>query len=135
MLLVSFLIDVILHISPGLLLPKVGVQQHSTNMRKGEKQPQEHQNPSSILLELYHSSLPLCKNNKKPYVDTKIQTCETFTLTEGFVFSSCRCSKQSVSRLLTLSQSEHLIRYGCFQICSVETMIHQYYCMLTKSFI
>ena len=56
-----------------------------------------------VLLEFLHSSPPLCKNLKKSEVDKKIQACETLTLTEGFVFSSCRCSKQSVSRLLTLN--------------------------------
>ena len=40
------------------------------------------------------------------------------TLTEGFTFSSCRCSKQSVSRLLTVNWTEHFIWWGCFQICS-----------------
>ena len=79
---------------------------------------QEHQHPCPIPLEFHHSSPPLCKNHKKPEVDKKIQACETLTLTEGFVFSSCRCSKQSVSRLLTLNWSEHFIRCGCFQICS-----------------
>ena len=43
---------------------------------------------------------------------------DTFTLTKGFVFSTYRCSKQSVSRLLILNWSEHFIRWGCFQICS-----------------
>ena len=61
---------------------------------------------------------PLCKNHKKPEVDNKIQVCETFILTESFVFSQCRCSRQSVSRLLTLNLSEHFIRWGFFQICS-----------------
>ena len=61
---------------------------------------------------------PLCKNHKKPEVDKKIQACKTLILTEGFAFSSCRCSKQSVSRLLTLNWSEHFIRCGPFQICS-----------------
>ena len=61
---------------------------------------------------------PLCKNHKKHGVDKKIQACETLTLTEGFVSSSCRCSKKSVSRLLTLNWSEHFIWCGCFQICS-----------------
>ena len=37
-------------------------------------------------------------------------------LTEGFVFSSCRCSKQSVPHLLTLNWSEYLIWCSCFQI-------------------
>ena len=78
----------------------------------------EHQHPCPILIEFHHSSPPLCKNHKKPEVDKKIQASETLTLTEGFVFSSCRCSKQSVSRLLTLNWSEHFIRCGCFQICS-----------------
>ena len=43
--------------------------------------------------------LPAFKNRKNPEVDKKIQVCKTLTLTKGFVFSSCRCSKQSVSRL------------------------------------
>ena len=79
---------------------------------------QEHQHPCPILLEFHNSYPPLCKNHKKPEVDRKIQTCETLTMTESFVFSSCRCSKQSVSRLLTLKWSEHFIRWGCFHICS-----------------
>ena len=74
--------------------------------------------PSPILLEFRHSSPPLCKTHKKPEVDKKIQACETLALTEGSVFSSCRCSKQSMSCLLTLNLSEHFIWCGCFQICS-----------------
>ena len=72
------------------------------------------------------SLLALCENHKKPEIDKKIQVWETLTetletletLTEGSVFSSCRCLKQSVSRLLTLNWSKHFIRCGCFQICS-----------------
>ena len=81
---------------------------------------QEHQHPCPILLEFRHSSPPLCKNHKKPEVDKKIQACETltFTLTEGFVFSSCKRSKQSASHLLALNWSEQPIRCGYFQICS-----------------
>ena len=79
---------------------------------------QEHQHPCPILLEFRHSSPPLCENHEKPEVGKKIQACETLTLTESFVFSSCRCSKQSVSCLLTLNWSEHFIWLGCFQICS-----------------
>ena len=79
---------------------------------------QEHQHLCPILLESWHSSPPLRKNHKKPKVDKKIQACETLTLTESFVFSSCRCSKQLVSLLLTMNWSEHLIRRACFQICS-----------------
>ena len=82
-----------------------------------ETQRKEHQHPCLILLEFRHSS-PLCKNHKKPKVDKKSQTCETLTLTEGFIFSSYRCSKQLVSRSLTLNWSELLIPLGCFQICS-----------------
>ena len=78
----------------------------------------KHQHPSPILLESCHSFSPLCKNHKKPEFDKKIQTYKAVTLTESFVFSSCRCSKQSVSCLLTLNLSEHFIRWGCFQICS-----------------
>ena len=76
--------------------------------------------------------LSLCKNHKKPEVDKKIQACKTLTSTEGFVFSSCRCSKQSVSCLLTLNWSEHF--GGVAFKFAVET-IHHYYCMLVKSFI
>ena len=83
-----------------------------------ETQRKEHQHPCLILLEFRHSSPPLCKNHKKPKVDKKSQTCETLTLTEGFIFSSYRCSKQLVSRSLTLNWSELLIPLGCFQICS-----------------
>ena len=80
---------------------------------------QEHEHLCPILLlEFRHSSPPICKNNKKPEVDKKIPACETLTLTENLVFSSCRCSKQSASRLLTLNWSEHFICWGCFQICS-----------------
>ena len=79
---------------------------------------QEHQHPCHILPEFCHSSPPLCKNHKKPEVDKKIQACKTLALTESFVFSSCRFSKQSVSRYLTLNWSEHFIRWGFFQICS-----------------
>ena len=43
---------------------------------------------------------------------------DTFTLIEGFVFSSYRYSKQSVYRLITLTWSEHISRLGCFQISS-----------------
>ena len=85
---------------------------------KGRSLTTQHQHPCHILLEFRHSSPPLCKNHKKPEIDKKIQACETSTLTEGFVFSSCKSSKQSVSRLLTLNWSEHLIWWGFFQICS-----------------
>ena len=56
---------------------------------------QEHQNPCPILLEFRHSSPPLCKNDKKPEVDKKIQACDTLTLTESFVVSSCRYAQNS----------------------------------------
>ena len=79
---------------------------------------QEHQHACPILLEFRNSSPPFCKNHKNAEVDKKIEACETLTLTESFVFSSCRCSKQSVSRLLTLNWSEHFIGWGFFQICS-----------------
>ena len=46
-------------------------------MRGEETQPQEHQYPFPILLEIRHSSPPLCKEHKKPEVDKKIQTSET----------------------------------------------------------
>ena len=38
--------------------------------------------------------------------------------TKGFIFSSNRCSEQSVSCLLTLNWSQHFIWWDCFQICS-----------------
>ena len=79
-----------------------------------ETKSQEHQNPCPILFEFHHSSPHFCENRRKTWV----RACETVTLTKGFVFSSCRCSKQSVSRLLTVNWSEHFIRWGCFQICS-----------------
>ena len=79
---------------------------------------QEHQHPCPIVLEFCHSSPPLYKNHKKTEVDKKIQACDTLTLTKSFVFSSCRCSKQSVSRLLTLNWLEHFVQWGYFQICS-----------------
>ena len=40
-------------------------------------QPQEHQHPCPILLEIRQSSPLLCKNHKNPEVDKKIQTCDT----------------------------------------------------------
>ena len=108
----------IFHISPGLLLLKTNNTLLYEN-EGGRKKPQEHQHPSPILLQFRHSSPPLCKNHKNPDVDKKIQAyARHLTLTEGFVFSSCGCAKQSVSRLLTLNWSEHFIRCGCFQICS-----------------
>ena len=78
-----------------------------------ETKSQEHQHPCPILLEFHHSSPHFCKNRRK----TWSRACETVTLTEGFVFSSCRCSKQSVSRLLTVNWSEQFIRLGYFHIC------------------
>ena len=95
---------------------------------------QEHQHPCPILLQFRHSSPLLCKNHKKPEVDKKIQACETVGLTDSFVFSSCRCSKQSVSRLLTLNWSEHFIWWVAFKFVA-ETIIHHCYCILVKSFI
>ena len=70
---------------------------------------QEHQHPYPILLEFYHSSPSLFKNHEQPEVDKNILACKTLTLTESFVFSLCRCSKQSVSHVLTLNWSEHFI--------------------------
>ena len=63
------------------------------------------------------ASTPVSHSIREPKGDKKIQAYEKFTLTKGFVFSLHRCSKQSVSRLLTLNWSEHFIRWGCFQIC------------------
>ena len=93
---------------------------------------QEHQHPYPILLEFRHSSSPLCKNDKKREVDKKIQACETLRLVESFVGSSCRCSKQSVSRLLT---RQNTLLGGLSFKFVVETIIHHCYCMLVKSFI
>ena len=88
----------------------------STKMR-GEEIATRTSTSSPILLDFRHFSPPFCKNHKKAEVDKKIQACETLTLTEGLVFSSCRCSKQSLSRLLSLNCSVHFIRCGCFQVC------------------
>ena len=77
-----------------------------SNKIRERKQPQEHQHFSPILLEFCHCSPSLCKNHKKMRLIRKSSMRDT--LTEAFVFSSCRCSKQS----------EHFIRCGCFQICS-----------------
>ena len=82
-------------------------------IKGGVKQSQEHQHPCHILLEFCHSSPPFCKNHKKIG-----RACKIFTLSKGFAFSSYRCSKQSVSRVLSVNWSEHFIRWGCFQICS-----------------
>ena len=78
----------------------------------------QEKHPCPILLEFRHSSAPICKNHKKPEVDKKIQACETITLSKSFIFSSCRCFKQSVSCLLSPKWSELYIRWHCFQICS-----------------
>ena len=79
---------------------------------------QEHQHPCPILLEFFYSSPPLYKNHEKPEIDKKIQACETLTFTESFAFFSCRCSKQSLSLLLTLNWSKYFICLGRFQIYS-----------------
>ena len=88
----------------------------------------EHQHPCPILLEFRHSSPPQCKNHKKPEIDKKIQKCETLTLTESFVFSSYRCSKQLVSCFLTLNWSEHFAHRFSFKFV-VKTIIHHCYCL------
>ena len=75
--LVSFLIYIIFHISPWIAASE-----------GRSLTTQEHQNPSPILLEFRHSSPPLCKNDKKPEVDT-------LTLTESFVVSSSRYAQNS----------------------------------------
>ena len=95
-----------------------------------ETQPQEHQHSCPILLQFRHSFPTLCKNHIKGEVDKKIQAWETLKFTKGFVFASYRCSKQSVSRLLTLNWSEHFIQWGCFQICC--GIIHHYTCFFYK---
>ena len=86
----------------------------STKMR-GRKQSQKNIN---IPVPFYQNSvtppLPSVNIIKKP----EFEHARPSTLIEGFVFSSCRCSKQSVSRLLTLNWSEHFIRWGYFQIYS-----------------
>ena len=126
---------IIFHINHELLFPKTAVLTtiFSTQMRGEEVQPQEHQHPCLILLKFHHSSPLLFKNHKNPEVDKKIQTYKTFTLTKGFVLSSCRCSKQSVSCLLTLNWSKHFIWWVAFKFV-VETIIHHYR-MLVKSYI
>ena len=102
-LLVSFIMYVIFNISPGLLLLKFNNTLLYQN-EGGRKQQQEHQDRSPILLEFRHSSPPLCQNHKNPDVDKKIQAYAGHT--ESFVFSSCGCLNQSVSRLLILNWSE-----------------------------
>ena len=67
---------------------------------------------------------PLCKNHEKPEIDHKIQAWKTLTSTEGFVFSLCRCSKQSLSRLLT---GQSTLFGGVAFKSVVETIIHHYY--------
>ena len=78
---------------------------------KGRKHSHKNIN---IPVPFYQSSvtppLPSVEIIKKSEVDKKIQACETLTLTEGFVCSSYRCSKQSVSGLLALNWLEHSIR-------------------------
>ena len=99
-----------------------------------ETQPQEHQHSCLILLEFRHSFPTLCKNHIKGEADKKIQAWETLKFTEGFVFASYRCSKQSVSRLLTLNWSEHFIQWGCFQICcgNNNTSLHLFFLQATR---
>ena len=65
----------------------------------GSLTTQEHKYPCPILIEFRHSSPPFCKNHTK----TRGQECETLALTEGFLFTSYRCSRQSVSRLTLYS--------------------------------
>ena len=72
------------------------------------------------------SSPSLSKKLTKSGVDKKIQACETLTLTEGFLFSSYRCLKQSVSRLLT---GQNTFFGGVAFKYLVETIIDYCYCM------
>ena len=77
---------------------------------------QENQHPCPTLLKLRHSSPPFCKNHKNLRLIWKFKQ-ENHIDRELCIFL-VRCSKQSVSCLLTLNCSEHFIRWGCFQICS-----------------
>ena len=63
------------------------------------------------------SSLPSSPlwNHQKPW---KFKHAGHLHWNESFVFSSCRCSKRSVSCLLIMNWSEHFIQWGFFQICS-----------------
>ena len=97
--------------------PGGGTSTHSSHFIGNSLSP--HSEKRLIICGWFFSGgTPFCKNHKKPEVDKKIQAYETLTLTKSFVFSSCRSSKQSESRLLALNWSEHFIRWGCFQICS-----------------
>ena len=91
---------------------------HGITTPEGQNLTTQETHTCPILLESRPSSPPICKNHKKPEVDKKIQACETITLSKSFIFSSCRCFEQSVSRLLSPKWSELYIRWGCFQICS-----------------
>ena len=98
-LLASFLMYVIFRL-PDCCFPRSEFNNTLLYQNGGWEQLQEHQHPSPIILEFRHSSPSLYK------------------LTKGFVFSSCRWSKQSASRLLTLNWPEHFIWCGCFLIYS-----------------
>ena len=80
-ILVSFLMNVIFHNPPELLLPKLEFSNSSLPKlgmgRVEETQPQEHQHLSPILLDLHHSSPNVFKNYEKSDVDKKTQACKT----------------------------------------------------------
>ena len=85
-LLVSFLVDVIFHTNPGLLLLKMFNNTLLQQNEREETQLQEHQHPSLFLLEFHHSSPPLCKSHKYSEIDKKIQTCETLLHQGLYIF-------------------------------------------------
>ena len=86
-----------------------------TTKMRGRKQSHKNINiPVPFYQNSVTPSLPSVKTIRK----TLDRACETLTLTWGFAFFSGRCSKESVSRLLTVNWSEHFIQWGCFQIFS-----------------
>ena len=96
----------------------------STKMRGRKYSHKNIDIPDPFYLTAITAPLLSAKNLEK----TLGWACETLTLIEGFVFSSCRYSKQSVSHLLTVSWSEHFI---CWFAFVVETKIH-YFMLLTS---
>ena len=63
---------------PRIVASKIGVQQlFSAKIKDGqETQPQKHQHPCPILLDLHHPSLNVFKNHEKSDVDKKTQACK-----------------------------------------------------------
>ena len=102
-----------------------------TKTKEEETHPLEYQHSCTISLESRYSSPPLCKKHTKVEIDKKIQACQTITSTEGSIFYSYRCSKQSVSHLLTCQKA--LLRRLASKYM-VDTVIHYYY-VLVKSLV